>query len=178
MYYYRGLYYFKITSEKDGKIIDIETLDSYKHHESYYDGTCWDLKYQIHKLLEKYLAKFNIKSQSWQVETHTRNDGPLIDYSIRSAESHPMLTFKFDLVIAQPNGWIVRASGDGYSCRHDWDCETYLDAQEEATKIATICREHIIAYCWDPSKPLGQYLISTEMEEIDLAAAAAAAAAN
>lgn len=112
MPHYHGLYRFSITSEKNGKCIDIETLDSYEDHESYYDDTCWDLSDQIHKLLEEHLTKFNIKSQSWQVETYTRNGGPLIDYSIR-CNCSPMDSFDFDITIEQSNGWIVNAYGSG-----------------------------------------------------------------
>lgn len=112
MPHYHGLYRFSITSEKKGKCIDISELDSYEDHVCYYDGTSWDLSEQIEKLLVAHLAKFNVRSQSWQVETYTRNGGPLIDYSIQ-CKCSPMDSFDFNITIKQSNGWVVNASGCG-----------------------------------------------------------------
>lgn len=170
MYYYRGLYDFKIISEKEGKYVSINKLDYYKKYECYHDLTSLNINKQINDLLKAHLAKFNIRRKSCLLATHIRNGNPAISYSIRTTESNPMLTFNFDLTIMQSNGWIIRASGNGHGYWHNWNCEKYLDAQEEATKIATMCREHIMAYCWNPLKPLGQYLIRKEMEEVDLVA--------
>lgn len=40
-------------------------------------------------------------------------------------------------------------------------------AMHKAHKIANMCRKHIMEYCWNPARPLGQYLITTEFETID-----------
>ena len=41
--------------------------------------------------------------------------------------------------------------------------------KKKAKIVADLCREHIMRYCWNPERPLGQYLVNLEMAAIDKA---------
>ena len=41
--------------------------------------------------------------------------------------------------------------------------------KKKAKMVTDLCREHIMRYCWNPERPLGEYLVNLEMAAIDKA---------
>jgi hypothetical protein len=41
--------------------------------------------------------------------------------------------------------------------------------KKKAKMVADLCREHIMRYCWNPTRSLGHYLVNLEMEMIEKA---------
>lgn len=50
---------------------------------------------------------------------------------------------------------------------NNFDASTTSFAARKAKQVADMCHEYIMAYCWNPERPLGQYLITTAFDEID-----------
>lgn len=115
IYVNSGLYYFRIYGKKDGKTIDIYELEK---TDIYEQNTMHNIHDKIKKMFKEYLIDRGIAlyEMSYQVEPFTRNNGPLIDYTVKTSNNIDISIeyFKPNFTIVQDNGWTIYVQNYGY----------------------------------------------------------------
>jgi hypothetical protein len=89
---------------------------------------------------------------------------------------HPDLNWDWDYVSCNPNIKMKDVlehpdkpwNWNSISYNHfGWKREpSEREKQEGAKRVADLCREHIMQWCWNPDTVLGRYLVEQEMMEL------------